>query len=95
MKLSPEERIERKREHQELYRQNRTEEQKKKLKEYQKRYRQNMTEEQKNNSPQYKYHQFKYSHLRPYPPKQTGQIPYFCKFKEIIVKINLHIINYC
>ena len=34
MKLSPEERIERNREYQKIYRQNRTEEQKKKLKEY-------------------------------------------------------------
>ena len=44
MKLSPEERIERNREYQKIYRQNRTEEQKKKSKEYQKIYRQNRTE---------------------------------------------------
>ena len=51
MKLSPEERKERKRESNKRYLQNRTEEQKEerkeKIKEYNKRYRQNMTEEQK------------------------------------------------
>ena len=44
MKLSPEERLERKRKHQERYRQNMTEEQKEERKKYIKRYRQNMTE---------------------------------------------------
>ena len=53
MKLSPDERIERNREHQELYRQNRTEEQKKKSEEYQKIYRQNRTEEQKKKLKEY------------------------------------------
>ena len=48
MKLSPEERKERKREDNKRYRQNMTEEQKEKLKEYNKRRNQNMTEEQKN-----------------------------------------------
>ena len=51
MKLSPEERKERKRESNKRYLQNRTEEQreerKEKRKEYNKRYLQNMTEEQK------------------------------------------------
>ena len=47
MKLSPEERKERKREDNKRYRQNMTEEQKETTKEYFKRYRQNMTEEQK------------------------------------------------
>ena len=51
MKLSPEERKERKRESNKRYLQNRTEEQseerKVKIKEYNKRYLQNMTEEQK------------------------------------------------
>ena len=52
MKLSPEERKERKRESNKRYLQNMTEEQKEerkeKIKEYNKRYRQNRTEEQKN-----------------------------------------------
>ena len=48
MKLSPEERKERKREYNKRYRQNRTEEQKEERKEYDKRRYQNMTEEQKN-----------------------------------------------
>ena len=48
MKLSPEERKERKRESNKRYLQNRTEEQKEETKEYDKRYRQNRTEEQKN-----------------------------------------------
>ena len=48
MKLSPEERKERKREDNKRYRQNMTEKQKEKLKEYNKRRNQNMTEEQKN-----------------------------------------------
>ena len=51
MKLSPEERKERKRESKKRYLQNMTDEQKEKrketTKEYSKRYRQNMTEEQK------------------------------------------------
>ena len=48
MKLSPEERKERKREDNKRYRQNMTKEQKEKLKEYDKRRYQNRTEEQKN-----------------------------------------------
>ena len=52
MKLSPEERKERKRESNKRYRQNMTEaqskERKEKIKEYNKRYLQNRTEEQKN-----------------------------------------------
>ena len=48
MKLSPEERKERKRESNKRYLQNMTEEQKEKLKEYNKRRYQNRTEEQKN-----------------------------------------------
>ena len=48
MKLSPEERNERKRESNKRYRQNMTEEQKEKRKEYLKRRYQNRTEEQKN-----------------------------------------------
>ena len=47
MKLSPEERKERKRESNKRYLQNMTEEQKEKLKEYNKRRYQNMTKEQK------------------------------------------------
>ena len=47
MKLSPEERKERKREYNKRYRQNMTKEQKEKLKEYDKRRYQNRTEEQK------------------------------------------------
>ena len=48
MKLSPEERKERKRESNKRYRQNRTEEQKEERREYYKRRYQNRTEEQKN-----------------------------------------------
>ena len=48
MKLSPEERKERKRESNKRYRQNRTEELREKRKEYENRRLQNMTEEQKN-----------------------------------------------
>ena len=48
MKLSPEERKERKRESNKRYLQNRTEEQKEERREYYKRRYQNMTEEQKN-----------------------------------------------
>ena len=48
MKLSPEERKERKREDNKRYRQNMTEEQKEKKKEYDKRRNQNRTKEQKN-----------------------------------------------
>ena len=48
MKLSPEERKERKRESNKRYLQNRTEEQKEERKEYYKRRYQNRTEEQKN-----------------------------------------------
>ena len=48
MKLSPEERKERKRESNKRYRQNMTEEQKERKRESNKRYRQNRTEEQKN-----------------------------------------------
>ena len=44
MKLSPEERLERKREYQDRYRQNITEEQKEERKKYIKSYRQNLTE---------------------------------------------------
>ena len=57
MKLSPEERKERKRESNKRYLQNRTEEQKEerkeKIKEYNKRYRQNRTEEQKEKIKEY------------------------------------------
>ena len=48
MKLSPEERKERKREYNKRRYQNMTEEQKEERREYYKRYRQNRTEEQKN-----------------------------------------------
>ena len=57
MKLSPEERIERKREYQKRYHQNMTEEEKEKVREeskrYQEIYRQNRTKEQKKKSKEY------------------------------------------